>query len=163
LEPGDRRHPVRLRRECGEAHLLPAHQARSSPCRRREPSRHGRAALSRDRGPGMTTTTARATPPQGGAALPPAPARRPSPSPGPRRAGDADGARRRGAGARPDGSGGPRGGRMGDEPRFLRGPATTELGQAESLTLTTDVADIRVIHSDQAEGVAVALVPEGAT
>jgi len=46
---------------------------------------------------------------------------------------------------------------------FSEVPATTALGQAGSLTLTTDVADIRVVHSDQAEEVAVALVPEGAT
>ena len=113
----------------------------------------------------MTTTTAPATPPQGRASLPLEPARRLSPSPGPDRAwrvtltvlaavvlvlalmglaasSVAGWAMNRG---------------------FSEVPATTELGQAESLTLTTDVADIRVIHSDQAEGVAVALVPEGAT
>src|SRR5690625_685196 len=37
---------------------------------------------------------------------------------------------------------------------FSEVPATTALGQAGSLTLTTDVADIRVVHSDQAEEVA---------
>lgn len=42
-------------------------------------------------------------------------------------------------------------------------PATTEFGSPSSLTLTTDVADVRVVHSEQAAEVAVALVPSGAT
>lgn len=116
----------------------------------------------------MTTTAppaVPATPPQGRDALPLEPARRLSPAPGPDRAwrvtltviaavvlvlavlGLATSSVAGWAMNR----------------SFSEVPATTELGQAESLTLTTDVADIRVVHSDQAEEVAVALVPEGAT
>lgn len=46
---------------------------------------------------------------------------------------------------------------------FTEIPATTALGAPSSLTLTTDVADIRVVHSDQASEVSVSLVPFGAT
>lgn len=46
---------------------------------------------------------------------------------------------------------------------FSEIPATTGLGQADALTLSTDVADIRVVRSDEADEVAVALVPTGST
>lgn len=46
---------------------------------------------------------------------------------------------------------------------FSEVPAITELGRADTLTLTTDLADIRVVHSDQADEVTVALVPLGST
>lgn len=46
---------------------------------------------------------------------------------------------------------------------FTEVPSTTALGTPSSLTLTTDVADIRVVHSEQVSEVSVALVPSDAT
>lgn len=46
---------------------------------------------------------------------------------------------------------------------FTEVPATTALGAPSSLMLTTDVADIRVVHAEEAAEVSVALVASGAT
>src|SRR5699024_5103289 len=177
LQPGDRRHPVRLRRQRGEAHLLPAHQAGPATRRRREPSGDGGAALPGVRG--AMTYPARSAPQ---AAQPPHPG--PAPQPPPSSPGPLFVPARR---LDPSPAGDRRlrrlttlvgavivllvvlGLALASAATWLAGrgygavPATTGLGSPTALVLDLRVGDVRVLPSADVDELTLALVEPGET